>query len=59
MQLCLCVWDRGLDAVGFEREVEGLACVALAVLVLAVVLGRTGLKGLDFWGPLVCVRVAF
>jgi len=48
-----------LDAVGFEREVEGLACVALAVLVLAVVLGRTGLKGLDFWGPLVCVRVAF
>jgi hypothetical protein len=36
-------WDRGLDAVGFEREVGGPDCDARAVLV----------GGLDFRGPLV------
>jgi len=42
-----------LDAVGFERAVKGPACDARAVLVLAMVLGWTGLKGLDFGWPLV------
>jgi hypothetical protein len=40
-----------LDAVGFERE--GPDCDARAVLVLAMVLGWTVMKGLDFGGPLV------
>jgi hypothetical protein len=44
-----------LDAVGFEREVGGPDCDARAVLVLvlAMVLGWTVMKGLDFGGPLV------
>jgi hypothetical protein len=39
--------------VGFEREVGGPDYDARAVLVLAMVLGWTGLKGLDFGWPLV------
>ena len=31
---CVCVSDRGLDAVSFEREVEGPDCDARAVLVV-------------------------
>jgi hypothetical protein len=43
----------GTDAVGFEREVGGPDCDVRAVLVLAMVLGWTVMKGLDFGGPLV------
>jgi len=38
---------EGELAVGFEREVGGLDCDARAVLVLAMVLGWTVMKGLD------------
>jgi hypothetical protein len=44
---------EGELAVGFEREVGGPDCDARAVLVLAMVLGWTVMKGLDFGGPLV------
>ena len=40
---------------GFEREVGGPDYDARAVIVLAMVLGWTGLKGLDF-GWLLVVR---
>jgi hypothetical protein len=42
-----------LDAAVFEREVRGLDCNPRAVLVLAMGLGWTVMKGLDFGGPLV------